>query len=143
ETTALSVNLEAARAIARQLRLRDMGGIIVVDFIDMKNPENKKLIYKTMKDERAGDRAKLTVLPLSKVGLMQITPERGRPRTNITTKERCPNCNGTGKITASILVSDQIEKYIEHLITKQNERYLLLALHPYLYAYFTHGLISI
>lgn len=143
ETTALSVNLEAAREIARQLRLRDMGGIIVVDFIDMKNPENKKLIYKTMKDEMADDKAKFTVLPLSKFGLMQITRERVRPQMNITTKENCPTCNGTGKITASILVSDQIEKYIEHLITKQNERYLLLALHPYLYAYFTHGFISI
>ena len=143
ETTALSVNLEAAREIARQLRLRDMGGIIVIDFIDMKNPENKKLIYKTMKEEMADDKAKFTVLPLSKFGLMQITRERVRPQMNITTKENCPTCNGTGKITASILVSDQIEKYIEHLITKQNARYLLLALHPYLYAYFSNGLISI
>src|SRR5690606_989816 len=143
ETTALSVNLEAAREIARQLRLRDMGGIIVIDFIDMKNPENKKLIYKTMKEEMADDKAKFTVLPLSKFGLMQITRERVRPQMNITTKENCPTCNGTGKITASILVSDQIEKYIEQLITNPNQRYILLALHPYLYAYFTNGLISI
>src|SRR5690606_33663254 len=137
ETTAFSVNVEAAREIARQLRLRDMGGIIVIDFIDMKNAENKKLIFKTIKDEMAEDKAKFTVLPLSKFGLMQITRERVRPQMNIATKENCPTCNGTGKITASILVSDQIEKYIEHLLTKQNERNLVLALHPYLYAYFT------
>lgn len=143
ETTALSVNVEAAREIARQLRLRDMGGIIVIDFIDMKSAENKKLVFKTIKDEMADDKAKFTVLPLSKFGLMQITRERVRPQMNIATKENCPTCNGTGKITASILVSDQIEKYIEHLLTKQNERNLVLALHPYLYAYFTMGIISL
>jgi ribonuclease G len=142
ETTALSVNLEAAREIARQLRLRDMGGIIVVDFIDMKSVENKKLIYKTIKDEMSHDKAKFTILPLSKFGLMQITRERVRPEMNIATKEVCPTCNGTGKISASILVSDQIEKTIEHLLTKQNEKDLILAVHPYLYAYFTKGIFS-
>jgi len=142
ETTALSVNLEAAREIARQLRLRDMGGIIVIDFIDMKNLENKKLIYKTVKDEMAEDKARSTILPLSKFGLMQITRERVRPQMNITTKEVCPTCNGTGKITASILVSDLIEKNVEHLLVKQNESKLVLAVHPYLHAYFTRGLIS-
>jgi ribonuclease G len=142
ETTALSVNLEAAREIARQLRLRDMGGIIVVDFIDMKSQENKKLIYKMMKDEMADDKAKSTVLPLSKFGLMQITRERVRPQMNIITKEVCPTCHGTGKITASILISDLIEKTIEHLLVKQNEKDLVLAVHPYLHAYFTKGLIS-
>ncbi len=142
ETTAVSVNMEAAREIARQLRLRDMGGIIVVDFIDMKNPDNRKLIHKVMKDEMASDKAKSTVLPLSKFGLMQITRERVRPQVNIATLEVCPACNGTGKITASILVSDQIEKMLEHLMTKQNEGGLVLAVHPYLHAYFTQGLIS-
>jgi ribonuclease G len=142
ETTALSVNLEAAKEIARQLRLRDMGGIIVIDFIDMKNPENKKLIYKTIKDEMDEDKAKSTILPLSKFGLMQITRERVRPQMNIATKEVCPTCNGTGKITASILVSDLIEKNIEHLLVKQNEKHLVLAVHPYVYAYFTKGIIS-
>lgn len=142
ETTALSVNIEAAKEIARQLRLRDMGGIIVIDFIDMKSVDNKRIIYKTIKDEMAEDKAKFTILPLSKFGLMQITRERVRPQMNIITKEVCPTCNGTGKITASILVSDLIEKNIEHLLTKQNERDLILALHPYLHAYFTKGLIS-
>ena len=142
ETTALSVNVEAAKEIARQLRLRDMGGIIVIDFIDMKSLDNKKLIYKVMKEEMMDDKAKSTVLPLSKFGLMQITRERVRPQMNIITKELCPTCNGTGKITASILTSDLIEKNIEHLLVKQNEKNLVLALHPYLHAYFTKGFIS-
>jgi ribonuclease G len=142
ETTALSVNIEAAKEMARQLRLRDMGGIIVVDFIDMRNPENKKLIYKIMKDEMASDKAKSTVLPLSKFGLMQITRERVRPQVNIITKEVCPTCSGTGKITASILVSDLIEKTLDHLLMKQNEQDLVLAMHPYLHAFFTKGIIS-
>ncbi len=142
ETTALSVNVEAAREIARQLRLRDMGGIIVIDFIDMKSLDNKKLIYKVMKEAMMDDKAKSTVLPLSKFGLMQITRERVRPQMNIITKETCPTCNGTGKITASILTSDLIEKNIEHLLVKQNEKNLVLALHPYLHAFFTRGIFS-
>jgi ribonuclease G len=142
ETTALSVNIEAAKEIARQLRLRDMGGIIVIDFIDMKSLDNKRMIYKTIKDEMADDKAKSTILPLSKFGLMQITRERVRPQMNIITKENCPTCGGTGKITASILVSDIIEKNIEHLMEKQNERDLVLAVHPYLHAYFTKGIFS-
>lgn len=143
EATALSVNIEAAKEIARQLRLRDMGGIIVVDFIDMKSAENKRVIYKLMRDEmKANENAKFTVLPLSKFGLMQITRERVRPQMNIITKEACPSCNGTGKISASILVSDLIERNIEHLLQKQNQKKLTLAVHPYLFAYFTKGLFS-
>jgi ribonuclease G len=142
ETTALSVNLEAVREVARQLRLRDMGGIVVVDFIDMRNPENKKLISNKMKEEMETDRAKHTVLPLSKFGLMQITRERVRPQMNIVTREVCPTCNGTGKINASILVTDLIESNIQHLFEKQNEKKLLLSLHPFLYAYYTKGIIS-
>ncbi len=141
EATALSVNLEAAREIARQLRLRDMGGIIVVDFIDMKRAENKKLIYKTIKDEMDDDRSKHTVLPLSRFGLMQITRQRVRPEMNIATKEVCPTCNGTGKISASILTSDTIERTIDHLLTQQNEKDITVVVH-YVYAYFTKGTIS-
>ncbi len=139
ETTALSVNLEAAKEIARQLRVRDMGGIIVVDFIDMRNPENKKLLFNKMKDEMASDRSKFTLLPLSKFGLMQITRQRVRPEMNITTQETCPTCGGSGKITASILVSDTIEENLDYLLTKQNEQKLSIVLHPYLFAYFTKG----
>jgi ribonuclease G len=88
------------------------------------------------------DRAKHTVLPLSKFGLMQITRERVRPQMNIATKEVCPTCNGTGNIMASILITDQIEQHIEHLFIKQNETDLVLALHPFLFAYYTKGIIS-
>lgn len=142
EATALSVNIEAAKEIARQLRLRDMGGIIVVDFIDMRRAENKKQIYKVMRDEMRPDRSKNTVLPLSKFGLMQITRQRVRPEMNIATKEVCPACKGTGKIGPSILVADQIEHYINHLLEQQNEKELTLAVHPFIYAFFTKGIIS-
>jgi ribonuclease G len=142
EKTALAVNMDAAKEIARQLRLRDMGGIIVIDFIDMRRAENKKKVYNLMKNEMKDDRSKFTILPLSKFGLMQITRQRVRPELNITTHEVCPSCNGTGKITASILVSDTIEKNLDYVITKQNEKALTIALHPYLYAYFKQGVPS-
>jgi len=142
ESTALRVNLDAAAEIARQLRLRDMGGIIVIDYIDMKRQENRKRVYDRMKQEMSTDRSKYTILPLSKFGLMQITRQRVRPEMNIATREVCPTCNGTGKITASLLVADQVEKNIEHIFSKQNEKNLTVSLHPYLYAYFSKGLIS-
>jgi len=142
ESTALSVNIEAAKEVARQLRLRDMGGIIVVDFIDMRKSENKKLVYNKMKDEMIGDRSKSTILPLSKFGLMQITRQRVRPTVNIITKETCPTCNGTGSIRASILVSDQIEANLEYLLSKQNENGISISIHPFLHSYFTKGVIS-
>lgn len=142
ENTALKVNLDAAKEIARQLRLRDMGGIIVVDFIDMRKAENKKLLFQRMKEEMKSDRSKFTVLPLSKFGLMQITRQRVRPEVDIKTREVCPACNGTGKISASILVADQVEKDLDHLLQKQNEKKLTITIHPYLFAYFTKGFIS-
>ncbi len=142
EATALSVNIEAAKEIARQLRLRDMGGIIVIDFIDMRKMENRKEIQNVMKVAMEDDRSKNTVLPLSKFGLMQITRQRVRPEVNIATRESCPACNGTGKVTATILVSDQIEKNLNYLLEQQNESKLVMVVHPYLSAYFTKGIIS-
>ena len=142
ESTALKTNLVAAKEIGRQLRLRDMGGIIVVDFIDMKKADNKKAIYEAMKEELRFDRSKHTVLPLSKFGLMQITRQRVRPEVNIVTKETCPSCNGTGKIQASILVADKLERDLEHIATIQNVSKIQIGLHPYLHAYFTTGIIS-
>jgi len=143
EATALSVNLEAAAEVARQLRLRDMGGIIVVDFIDMRKSDNKRLLYEKMKKEMDGDRSKFTILPLSKFGLLQITRQRVRPEVSITTSEKCPTCNGTGKITASIQVSEEIEQMLEYLLIDQNESNISLALHPYLYSYFSRGVYSV
>jgi ribonuclease G len=143
ESTALAVNLEAAAETARQLRLRDMGGIVVVDFIDMRRAENKRLLFQKMKDEMKGDRSKFTILPLSKFGLMQITRQRVRPEVNISTAETCPSCNGTGQITASIQVAEDIENMLEHLLVDQNEKNITLVVHPYLYSFFTRGMNSV
>lgn len=142
EKTALNVNLESAKEVARQLRLRDIGGIIVIDFIDMKDAENRTVLFNRMKAEMESDRSRYTILPVSKFGLMQITRQRVRPQLNIVTLEVCPTCNGTGKINASILVTDQIEQTLDHILTKQNEKGITIELHPFLYAYYTHGLIS-
>jgi ribonuclease G len=142
EMTALKVNLEAAAEVARQLRLRDMGGIIVVDFIDMRKVENRKKVYDRIKEEMQDDRSKHTVLPLSKFGLLQITRQRVRPELNIATREVCPTCSGTGQITAAISIADQIEKTVDHILTGQNEKKIVLTLHPYIHAYYTQGIIS-
>lgn len=142
EDTALHTNQEAAKEIARQLRLRDMGGIIVIDFIDMRKAEHKKQIFDVMREEMKGDRSKFTVLPLSKFGLMQITRQRVRPEINIVTRETCPTCNGTGTVQPSILISDTIETNLDYILTKQNEPKVTLVLHPYLHAYFTQGFPS-
>ncbi len=142
EATALSVNMKAAEEVARQLRLRDMGGIIVVDFIDMRKAENKKALYQKMKDVMRSDRAKHTILPLTKFGLLQITRQRVRPELNIATTEICPTCGGTGKIAPSLLVTDQIEHHIEYLLVKQNEKELTVSLHPFVHAFFTKGIYS-
>jgi ribonuclease G len=142
EANALHTNIQAAKEVARQLRLRDMGGIIVVDFIDMKKADNKKNLYDTMKEEMKNDRSKFTVLPLSKFGLMQITRQRVRPEMNITTREQCPTCLGTGTVSATLGISDQAEQVLEHLLLKQNEKNVSLMVHPYLYTYFTKGFPS-
>ncbi|GGF32805.1 Rne/Rng family ribonuclease [Echinicola rosea] len=142
ETTALKTNLVAVKEIARQLRLRDMGGIIVIDFIDMKKADNKRAVYDAMKTAMKDDRSKNTVLPLTKFGLMQITRQRVRPEVNIVTKETCPSCNGTGKIQASILVADKLERDLEYTAVHQNLPSIKIGLHPYLHAYFTQGMIS-
>src|SRR5690606_3288877 len=104
EQNALETNLEAAAEIARQLRLRDLGGIIVIDFIDMKLPENKRNLMDSMEEFMKTDRAKHAVLPISKFGLMQVTRQRMKPEMSINTSELCPTCNGTGKITSTLLL---------------------------------------
>ncbi len=142
ESNALHVNLQAAAEIARQLRLRDMGGIIVIDFIDMKKTENKRKVYDFMKEEMKSDRSKYTILPLSKFGLMQITRQRVRPEVNIVTKEKCPTCSGTGKVGATITISDDIEQRLQFILEKQNEKKVSLLVHPYLFAHFTKGVLS-
>ena len=139
EANALQVNLDAATEVARQLRLRDMGGIIVIDFIDMHNPQNRKMLFDKLKNEMKRDRAKHTILPPSKFGLIQITRQRVRPETNITTAEKCPACDGTGEIKASVLIVDEIENNLRYFVQEQNEKELHLAIHPYLEAYLVKG----
>ena len=138
EINALETNLEAAEEIARQLRLRDIGGIIVVDFIDMKLPEHKRRLVEAMEKFMATDRAKHAVLPISKFGLMQITRQRMKPEMNINTQEVCPSCNGTGKIASTILLEDDIEKNISYLVTHKHKT-LTVVVNPILYAYLTKG----
>jgi ribonuclease G len=138
EQNALETNLEAAEEIARQLRLRDLGGIIVVDFIDMKLPENKRKLVEKMEEFMDPDRAKHAVLPISKFGIMQITRQRMKPEMNINTQEVCPSCNGTGKISSTILLEDEIEKNLTYLITHQHKN-LKLVVNPIMYAYLTKG----
>ncbi|MFO7827679.1 MAG: Rne/Rng family ribonuclease [Bacteroidales bacterium] len=142
ESNALEVNLAAADEIARQLRLRDMGGIIVVDFIDMHSAENKQRVYDKMKEAMSKDRTKHNILPLSKFGLMQITRQRVRPELNIQTMEKCPTCKGSGEISPSILFVDDIENHLSFLINEGNYKNLTLKVHPYIYGYIKNGLVS-
>jgi ribonuclease G len=139
ESNAVSVNMEAAREIARQLRLRDIGGIIVVDFIDMKKPDNKKLVFNELRIAMENDRAKHSILPISKFGVAQITRQRVRPEVNITTAEVCPTCLGTGKIEASISVLVDLERKLSYLFEKQNQKKLQLIVHPFIEAYIKKG----
>ena len=142
EENAIQVNLAAAEEIARQMRLRDIGGIIVIDFIDMATVANRTLLYKRMTELMVSDRARHTVLPLSKFGLMQITRQRLRPVTTIDTREQCPVCHGTGKIKPAILNEENLENIIDFLIYKQSEPQITIEVHPFLYAYLTKGLFS-
>ena len=139
EDTALQVNIESAKEIARQLRLRDMGGIVIIDFIDMNKAENRKALFDVMTEEMRRDKARHTILPLSKFGLMQITRQRVRPAMVIDVQEKCPLCDGTGKIKQSMVVVDEIESNLKYLQNSQNERRLTLVTHPYIYAYLTKG----
>lgn len=143
EEAVLKVNMEAAEEIARQLRLRDIGGIIIVDFIDMKKPDHKRELLKAIRAFMKKDRAQHTILPLSKFGLMQITRERVRPEVKINTAEVCPTCNGTGKINASILIVDDIERDLNFIMQSRPKSKLVLKVHPYIEAFLKKGLPSI
>ncbi|WP_027473077.1 Rne/Rng family ribonuclease [Saccharicrinis fermentans] len=143
ENNALDVNLAAADEIARQLRLRDMGGIIVVDFIDMQKSEHRQRVYDKMKEAMTSDRTKHNILPLSKFGLMQITRQRVRPELSIETDETCPSCYGTGKIAPAILLEEKLEDSIKKAVEGQKSKKLTLKVHPYLGAYLTKGFPSV
>ena len=143
EQNALDTNLGAADELARQLRLRDMGGIIVVDFIDMNLAEDRQMLYERMCKNMQKDRARHNILPLSKFGLMQITRQRVRPVMDVDVDEDCPTCFGTGKIHSSILFTDQLERKIDRLVNKVGVKKFYLHVHPYVAAYINKGFISL
>ena len=143
EANALETNLGAADELARQLRLRDMGGIIVVDFVDMKLAEDRQILYERMCKNMQKDRAKHNILPLSKFGLMQITRQRVRPAMDVNVEEECPTCHGSGKIKSSILFTDQLESKIDTLVNKIGIHKFYLHVHPYVAAYINKCMVSL
>ena len=144
EDNAFQVNIEAAKEIARQLRLRDMGGIIIVDFIDMHEAKHRKDLFDALVEAMSHDRAKHTILPPTKFGLIQITRQRVRPETEVQVQEKCPVCAGEGKIRPAILFIDEIENHLKYLMVDQNENHLTLQVHPFIYSYLCiDGLFSI
>ena len=142
EQNALEVNLGAADELARQLRLRDLGGTIIVDFIDMNLAEDRQMLYERMCKNMQKDRARHNILPLSKFGLMQITRQRVRPAMDVNVEETCPTCFGKGKIKSSILFTDQLESKIDRMVNKIGIKKFNLHVHPYVAAYINQGIIS-
>lgn len=138
EENSLQTNLEAAEEIARQLRLRDLGGIIVIDFIDMKLPDNKRKVQEAMEEFMKADRARHAISPISKFGIMQLTRQRMKPELNINTSEECPACQGTGKISSTLLLEDEIEKKLQYLVTNSHKK-LVLAVNPIVYSHLSKG----
>lgn len=143
ESNALEVNLRAADEIARQLRLRDMGGIIVIDFIDMNKAEHRQALYDHMREVMANDRARHNILPLSKFGLMQITRQCVRPALDVVTAEKCPSCFGKGEVQPSLLFTDTLKEKLEYLINDLKVNNFIMYVHPYVDAYLKKGLVSL
>ena len=142
ENNALDVNLRAADEIARQLRLRDMGGIIVIDYIDMAQAEHRQALYDHMREVMANDRARHNILPLSKFGLMQITRQRVRPALDIVTAESCPSCHGKGEVQPSLLFTDVLKDKIDYLFNSLKVTQFTMYVHPFVDAYLKKGIIS-
>jgi ribonuclease G len=143
ESNAWEVNSAAAEEIARQLRLRDMGGIIVIDFIDMAEGEHRSQLITRMQELMSHDRAKHNILPLSKFGLMQITRQRVRPEMEISTTETCPACFGKGEIRPSILFTDTLRMKISYLVKDLKVKKFTLHVHPYVAAFINKGFPSL
>ncbi len=143
EANAFEVNMGAADEIARQLRLRDIGGIIVVDFIDMDTAEHRQKLYEHMNELMKPDRAKHNILPLSKFGLMQITRQRVRPAMDVNVEESCPTCFGKGTIKSSYLFAETLENKIDYIVNNLGVKKFRLMVHPYVYAYLNQGFLSL
>jgi ribonuclease G len=142
ENNALEVNLRAADEIARQLRLRDMGGIIVIDFIDMAKPENRQKLFEHMRQLMDNDRARHNILQLSKFGLMQITRQRVRPDLEIETTEKCPSCGGKGEVAPSLLFTDTLHDKLDYCINVLKRMGFTMYVHPYVDAFIKKGFFS-
>lgn len=142
ESNAIEVNIASAIEIARQIRLRDLGGIVIVDFIDMKDSDNKNLLYETMREAMADDRAKHNILPLTKFGLMQITRQRVRPEQKTNTNETCPSCNGTGVVAPSVNLPLEIENEISYIRKNTSYKKIVVKVHPFVASYLKKGLFS-
>ncbi|MGD1005696.1 MAG: Rne/Rng family ribonuclease [Ignavibacteriaceae bacterium] len=142
ELNSLKTDLEAAREICRQLRLRDIGGIIVIDFIDLEDEKNRKKIYDELRKEFRKDRAKVSVLPMSDFGLVQITRQRIRQNIMQAMKEVCPYCLGTGLLTKHSHLVYDIEEWIKKFKTKSKERSIIVKCHPTLAAKLKFGKIT-
>lgn len=142
EQNSFEVNVHAADEIVRQMRLRDLGGIIIVDFIDMDSVDNRTRLYKHMQELLANDRAKHNVLPLTKFGLMQITRQRVRPATEIKVNEKCPVCHGTGEITPSILIDETLERQLAYYVKERKISSFVLKVNPILDGYLNRGIFN-
>ncbi|MBO5892855.1 MAG: Rne/Rng family ribonuclease [Alistipes sp.] len=143
EETAMEVNLAAAKEIARQLRLRDLGGIVIIDFIDLHKAQNRQYLYEEMRKLMATDKAKHTILPLTKFGLMQITRQRVRPIAVGDVTDVCPTCNGTGRVEPTVLLDRKIENQVQFLAHDRRVRYVRLRVSPYVASYLKQGFWSL
>lgn len=143
EANALDVNMRAADEIVRQLRLRDMGGIIVIDFIDMNKSEHRQQLYDHVRELMQNDRARHNILPLSKFGLMQITRQRVRPALDVITAETCPSCYGKGEVQPSLLFTDTLKEKIDYLVNDLKINNFIMYVHPFVDAYLKKGIFSL
>lgn len=142
EQNSLRTDLESAREVCRQLRLRDIGGIIVIDFIDLEDEKNKKKIYDEMKKELRKDRAKVTVLPMTEFGLVQITRQRIRQNVQLSFTESCPTCAGTGLVQSKTTTINEIERWIRRFKSGSREFRLQLKVNPAIAEFLSKGTIS-
>ena len=142
EDNSLKTNLEAAREIAKQLRLRDIGGIIVVDFIDLRDDKNRKKIYDELKKEFKKDQAKTNILGMSDFGLVQITRQRIRPSVVNSVSKVCPMCGGSGSVVSQDTIITDIESWISKLKYSTQYRAVDIYVNPYLKSFLTKGIFS-
>ena len=141
EQNSLRTNLEASREVARQLKLRDIGGIIVIDFIDLEDDVNKKKVYDELRKEFRKDRARITVLPMTEFGLVQITRQRIRQSILHSFSEPCPVCGGGGLVQSKSSIVNQIERWIKRFKSESRELRIVLRVHPSIAAYLREGRI--